>query len=56
MTAGGDKQKLETARSKITTAMIGLVIVIAAVFIIDFVGSLFGIDNILNPGELLDKL
>ena len=56
MTAGGDKQKLETARSKITTAIIGLVIVIAAVFIIDFIAGLFGIDNILNPGQLLQDL
>ena len=56
MTAGGDKQKLETARSRITTAIIGLVIVISAMFIIDLVGSLFGIDDILNPGSFIEKL
>jgi len=56
MTAGGDKQKMETARSKITTAVIGLVIVISAIFIIDLVGSLFGVENVLNPGSFIEGL
>ncbi len=43
ITAGGDKQALEGARKKITNAIIGVVVVIAAVFVIDLVGTIFGI-------------
>jgi hypothetical protein len=41
--SGGDKQALESARKKITTGLIGLVVVIAALFILDLIGTLFGI-------------
>lgn len=41
--AGGDKQAMETAKKKITTGLIGVVVVIAAIFIIDLVGTIFGI-------------
>ncbi len=50
--AGGDKAKVEQAKSKITNSLIGLVVVIAAVFIIQIVGSVFGID-VLNLIDLL---
>jgi hypothetical protein len=56
MTAGGDKAQLETARKRIFTGIVGFVIVIAAVFIVDLIGKLFGIDNILNPAELLIQI
>jgi hypothetical protein len=56
MTAGGDKAQLEAARKRIFTGIVGFVIVIAAVFIVDFVGKLIGIDNILNPAELLNQI
>ncbi len=39
ITSGGDKGKVEAARGKITTGFIGLVVVISAIFIADFVGS-----------------
>ncbi|OGM83416.1 hypothetical protein A2434_03265 [Candidatus Woesebacteria bacterium RIFOXYC1_FULL_41_14] len=42
--SGGDKQALESARKKITTGLIGLVIILAATFILDLVGTIFGID------------
>lgn len=42
--SGGDKAKLEVARSKITTAIVGLVVVVAAVFIVQLIGDLIGID------------
>ncbi len=44
MTAGGDKAKVAEARSKITSGLIGLVIVISAIFIVQLITSFFGID------------
>lgn len=55
MSAGGDKNALEAAKKRITTGLIGLVVLIAAIFIIDLIGSLIGIPNILNL-ELLFTL
>lgn len=55
-TSGGDKEKLSEAKSKITTSLIGLVIVIAAIFIIDIVGNVLGISNILNPAILIQQI
>ena len=40
--SGGDKAKVEQARSKITTGVIGLVVVIAGIFVADLIGSLIG--------------
>lgn len=52
LTAGGDKAKTEAARAKITSGIIGLAIVIVAIFLIDLIGSLLGLD-ILRPGEFV---
>ncbi len=41
--SGGDKGKVESARGKLTTGFIGLVVVISAVFLADFVGNVFDI-------------
>lgn len=51
LASGGDKASLEGARKKITTGIIGLVVVISAIFIIKLIGALLGID-ILNLGWL----
>lgn len=56
MSAGGDKAKIETARKRIVTGLIGLIIIVAAVFLVDLFGELIGIDNILNPAELLKQI
>lgn len=56
MTAGGDKQKLEDGRRKIVMGIVGVVVVIAGVFIIDLIGNLLGIPDILNPGELIERI
>jgi hypothetical protein len=56
ISAGGDKQALETARKKITTGIIGLVIIIAALFIIDLFGYLIGIENILDLPALFGQI
>lgn len=55
LTSGGDKAKTQEAQQKITMALVGLVVVVAAIFIIDLVGALLGID-ILKPGSLVSKM
>lgn len=44
ITAGGDKQKLETARDKITNAIIGIIIVGATYALTSLVARFFGMD------------
>lgn len=52
LTAGSDKAAVENAQKRITNAVIGLVIVVAAIFIIDLIGRVLGLD-ILNPGQFI---
>ena len=54
--SGGDKASLETARKKITTGIVGLVVVIAAIFIIDLIGRLIGLPDILDLPALLERI
>jgi hypothetical protein len=56
ITSGGDKQASESARKKITSGLIGLVVIIAGLFLIDFIGTLFGIPEILNVTDLISTL
>lgn len=49
--AGGDKQAMETAKKKITTGIIGLVITVSAIFIIEIIGKIIGV-NILSFSAL----
>jgi len=51
ISAGSDKGALENSRKKIITGITGFVVVIAAMFIIKLVGSIFGID-VLNIGSM----
>lgn len=44
ITSGGDKAQTEAARSQITAALVGLVIVFAAWAIVALVGNFFGIE------------
>jgi len=53
MSSGGDKQALEAAKKKITTGLIGIVLIISAIFLFQLVGYILGIPNILNPGEMI---
>ena len=55
LTAGGDKTAVENAQKRITNALIGLVIVIAAIFLIDLIGNLLGF-KVLNPREVIYKM
>ena len=48
ITSGGDKEKTTSARSQLTAALIGLVIVFSAWAIVSVVGQFFGGIDILN--------
>ena len=50
--SGGDKQALESAKKRITTGAIGLIVVILAIVIINLLGKFLGITNILDLGAL----
>ncbi len=45
--SSGDKQKVASARARLTWGIIGLVIILISVFIVNVLSSLFGI-NLLN--------
>ena len=53
--SGGDKQALESSRKRITSGLIGLVIVIASIFILDLIGTIFGI-KFLNLTQIFSTL
>jgi FtsH-binding integral membrane protein len=52
ISSGGDKQALESARKKITTGIIGLIIVIVALLIVEVIGYVLGLNGILNIQNL----
>jgi hypothetical protein len=52
ITSGGDKAALESAKKKLTTGIVGVVIVVVAVFLIDLIGDIIGVD-ILEGANLL---
>lgn len=54
--SGGDKQALESARKKITTSAIGLLVVILALVIISLIGRFIGIPNILDINTLFNLI
>ena len=56
MMSGGDKGKAEQARAKITSSLTGLVVVIAGIFIVGLVGTIFGFTNILDIGGMIINL
>src|SRR5260221_7705808 len=51
--SGGDKGALEGARKQITTGIIGVVVLVAAIFIVRLIGYILGVDNILNPTTII---
>lgn len=46
--SGGDKGKIAAARSKITFALVGLIVALSAFFIVGFFGTFFGVKLIGN--------
>jgi hypothetical protein len=55
MSASGNPEKMTQATGKITSALIGLVVVVAAYALISLIGSLLGYD-VLNPQKIFEKL
>ncbi|OGG01628.1 hypothetical protein A2Z33_07625 [Candidatus Gottesmanbacteria bacterium RBG_16_52_11] len=56
ISSGGDKGKLQSARDRITNAMIGLIIVVAAWAILAVAGQFFGWADILDPAKILNLI
>lgn len=56
LSAGGDKQKIAEAQSKLTNAIIGLIVVVAAIFVVRLVTDLLGIPDVLDPAGIIDQL
>lgn len=52
LTAGGDKNKVDEAKTQMTQGVIGLVTIVAGVFVVGIVGGILGID-FLNPFHTL---
>ncbi len=48
ITSGGDKNSMEQAKKKLSSGVIGLVVMLFAILIIGFIGSILGLNNILN--------
>jgi len=44
ITSGGDEKQVETAKSHVVAAIVGLIIALAAFFILQFILRFFGID------------
>jgi len=55
ITAGGDTNKIEDAKSKMTGGAIGMIVVVSAWAISWIIGQVLGV-NFLNPIESLEKL
>lgn len=56
ITSGGDKNSLESAKKKISSGLIGLVVMLFAMLIIGFAGTVFGLKDILNFQALFTLL
>lgn len=54
--SGGDKATAENAKKRISNGLIGLLLTIFGIFIISFIGYMFGIKNILVIPALLQLL
>ena len=54
--SGGDKAALEGAKKKISSGLVGLIVLIVGVFLVNIIGTIFGIESILNPAELIDQI
>jgi cytochrome bd-type quinol oxidase subunit 2 len=52
LTAGGDKTKVQEAQTQMTQGVIGLVAIVAGLFVVGIVGGVLGID-FLNPFKTL---
>lgn len=55
ISAGGDKNKMEEAKNRITNAFIGLLIVVAGWMLLALVGKFFGTDFLLTDPATIIK-
>lgn len=55
LTAGGDSKKIGDATQRITSALIGLIVIVLAYALISLIGALLGFE-ILNPQDIIIKL
>jgi cytochrome bd-type quinol oxidase subunit 2 len=55
ITAGGDKGKVDEAKSKMTNAAIGLIVIASSYAIAFIIGKVLGID-ILNPSVIIKEI
>lgn len=56
ISSGGDQQAYESARKRIATGVIGIVVVIAAIFIMDLIATILGIPSVLNIQAMISRL
>jgi len=56
ISSGGDRQKIESARQRVFNGVIGIVVVVAAIFIIQIVGGVIGFPDILRPQVTIPRL
>lgn len=56
ISSNGNKGKIEEAKQTLTTGLIGITVVVAAIFLVEVVGRILGFTNILNPANLIDTL
>ena len=56
ISSGGDRQKIESARQRVFNGVIGIVVVVAAIFIVQFAGGIIGFPDILNPESTISRL
>ena len=56
ISSGGDKGAFEDARRKMTTGAIGLVVAIAAMFIMDIIATVLGISGILDLQTMIQQI
>jgi len=54
--ASGDKNKAAEAQQQLTQGIIGVIIIVAAVFVVAGFSKLIGINNILDIKDWIDKL
>lgn len=56
MASTGDKNKIESARTGIINGIIGIMITISAIFIVQIISGILGIESILNPAQALEEI
>lgn len=56
ISSGGDKQSLESARKNLQYSIIGIIVVVAGIFIVKLIGFLIGIPNLLDIGTLFGNI